>query len=311
MQLKSATFINPREYWHHEALDFTNWLAEKENLDILGKTIGISLELVGTEQSVGEFRADITCKEVGTENIVIIENQLEQSDHNHLGQLITYCAGLQCQRFIWISPTFREEHIAAIEWLNNHTNSDCFFFGIEVQLLKIDDTDFVVPYFRTVVKPNGWLKRAAKTVTALKDSDKIRLMYWEKFKEYATALTDTPFKLHKPLAQNWTNISIGRSNIYITLAIGKAIRVALTLDGSNAKEQFEHLYHNIKEDAENNLGSGLEWLRKDDCKSCEIKVTTLADYTDQDDWDNQFAWLYKNAVAFYRFFANKVKVLPL
>lgn len=311
MQLKSAISINPRDYWKHEALNFTTWLAEPENLDMLGSVIGIKLELIATEQNVGDFRADITCKEAGTENIVIIENQLEQSDHGHLGQLITYCAGLKCKTFIWVSPTLREEHIAAIDWLNDNTNSDCRFFGIEIQLLKISDTDIAIPYFCTVAKPNGWLKRATKSVTALKESDKLRLAYWEQFRDYALQQKGIPFKLQKPLAQNWTNISIGKSNVYITLFIGgKNIRVTLTLDSHKAKEQFEYLFANFKDTAENAIGKNLEWLRKDDCKSCSIQVTTLADYSDQEDWSNQFAWLYDNAIKFYSFFSTAVKSLP-
>ena len=311
MQLKSAISISPRDYWKHEALNFTTWLAESENLSELGKAIGIGLELEATEQSVGDFRADITCKEAGTDNIVIIENQLEHSDHSHLGQLITYCAGLQCHRFVWISPSFREEHIAAVEWLNNNTNTGCYFFAVEVQLLKITDTDIAVPYFRVIVKPNGWLKRATKSVTALKESDKLRLAYWEQFKDYASQQKDIPFKLQKPLAQNWTNISIGKSNVYITLFVGgKNIRVTLTLDSHKAKEQFEYLFANFKDTAENAIGKDLEWLRKDDCKSCYIQVTTPADYTNQEDWSNQFTWLYDNAVKFYTFFSTAVKSLP-
>lgn len=311
MQLKSATFINPREYWKHEALDFTNWLAEKENLIALEAAVGMELELIGTEQSVGDFRADITCKESHTDNVVIIENQLEQSDHNHLGQLITYCAGLQCHRFIWISPSFREEHIAAVEWLNNNTSTGCCFFAVEVQLLKVDDEDIAIPYFRTVVKPNGWLKRATKSVTALKESDKLRIAFWEQFRDYALQQKGVPFKLQKPLAQNWTNIAIGKSNIYISLIISsKVLKAALTLDGDKAKEQFEYLYTNIKDEATAAIGTGLSWLRKDDCKSCAIQLTTPADYTDQDDWQNQFAWLYKNAVRLYDFFSVKVKTMP-
>lgn len=311
MQLKSAIFINPREYWKHEAFDFTNWLAEKENLTALSTAVGMKLELVGTEQSVGDFRADITCKESDTDNVVIIENQLEQSDHNHLGQLITYCAGFQCQRFIWISPSFREEHIAAVEWLNNNTSTGCFFFAVEVQLLKVTDTEIAIPYFRTVVKPNEWLKRATKSVTALKESDKLRIAFWEQFKDYALQQKGVPFKLQKPLAQNWTNIAIGKSNIYISLIISsKVLKAALTLDGDKAKEQFEYLFMNIKDEANAVIGTQLLWLRKDDCKSCAIQLTTPADYADQDDWQNQFAWLYKNAVKLYDFFSVKVKTMP-
>jgi len=108
--------IDPRNVWRHEALDFTPWLVE--HIDLLGQVLGLELEVVGREHAVGAFSVDIKARDVGRNKIVIIENQLEQTDHTHLGQLITYAAGLEAEVVIWVSRETREEHRRALDWLN-------------------------------------------------------------------------------------------------------------------------------------------------------------------------------------------------
>jgi hypothetical protein len=145
-----------RDAWVSEPADFTPWLAD--NLPLLGETLGLSLELVGTEQSVGPFSADILCREATTDHVVLIENQLEQTDHTHLGQIITYAAGLDALTVIWVAATFVEQHRAALDWLNQNTSEDLNFFGIEVQLWRIG-TSRMAPRFNIVSKPNAWAKQ--------------------------------------------------------------------------------------------------------------------------------------------------------
>ena len=131
--------VDLRDQWKDEAKDFTPWLAEPENIEILSEAIGMDLEVIGKEEKVGSFSADILCKDINTNRNVVIENQLEQTDHTHLGQVITYCAGLEASTFIWISSQVREEHRAAVDWLNAITSDDYHFFAIEVQLFRIGD----------------------------------------------------------------------------------------------------------------------------------------------------------------------------
>ena len=101
-----------REAWKHEAHEFTPWLAQ--NIDHLSEAIGVPLELTGTEVAVETFSADILARNPMNDSIVLIENQLEMTDHTHLGQIITYVAGLEAQTVIWIAPSFREPHLSAI-----------------------------------------------------------------------------------------------------------------------------------------------------------------------------------------------------
>jgi len=129
--------VELRTIWVNEAVDFTPWLARPENISELAKTLGLELEVEGQEGPVGPFRADILCKDVGTDAWVLIENQLEKTDHGHLGQLLTYAAGLQAVTIVWVAARFTEEHRAALDWLNEITKDDVRFFGLEIELWKI------------------------------------------------------------------------------------------------------------------------------------------------------------------------------
>ena len=137
IQLGKLSQISLREVWKNEAGSFTPWLAEGANLALLSEVLELELELEGQEQEVGPFRADILCKDAGTDRWVLIENQLERTDYTHLGQLLTYAAGLQAVTIVWIAERFTEEHRAALDWLNDITDERFNFFGIEVELWRI------------------------------------------------------------------------------------------------------------------------------------------------------------------------------
>ena len=150
--------IDLREAWPHEANDFTPWLAE--NLPHLAEAIGIPLELEGTEIAVEGYSADILATYPADGSRVIIENQLESTDHTHLGQIMTYLAGLEAKTVVWIARDFRGPHLSAIRWLNTHTTDDYAFFAIKLRVVKIGDNSSVVaPLFEVVERPNEWERR--------------------------------------------------------------------------------------------------------------------------------------------------------
>ena len=120
--------VELRRIWSSESSDFTPWLAREDNLRLLGETVGIELELEAQEKTVGPFRADILCKDTATDSWVLIENQLERTDHSHLGQLLTYAAGLSAVTVVWVAERFTEEHRAALDWLNERTAERINFF---------------------------------------------------------------------------------------------------------------------------------------------------------------------------------------
>ncbi|MBL8848734.1 MAG: hypothetical protein JNG89_03580, partial [Planctomycetaceae bacterium] len=140
IKLAELQRVELREAWTNEATDFTPWLALETNIRLLSEAIGIDLEVEAQEKSVGPFSADILCKDRATSNWVLIENQLEKTDHTHLGQLMTYAAGLKAVTIVWIASRIRDEHRAALDWLNEITDGAFNFFGLEVELWRIADS---------------------------------------------------------------------------------------------------------------------------------------------------------------------------
>lgn len=171
-----------REAWSHEAHRFTPWLAS--NLDRLAAAIGIPLELTGTEARVGTFSADILARNPADDSVVLIENQLENSDHTHLGQIMTYLAGLDAHTMIWVAPYFRDEHLSAIRWLNEHTVEPFAFFAVRLRVVRIADSPFA-PLFEVAERPNNWERQLAQQKRSvegnLTDLGKHRLEFWTYF----------------------------------------------------------------------------------------------------------------------------------
>ena len=171
-----------RDAWAHEALRFTPWLAA--NLDRLSPVIGIPLELAGTEMRVGTFNADILARNAADDSVVLIENQLEGSDHTHLGQIMTYLAGLEAQTMVWIAPSFREEHLSAIRWLNEHTVDPFAFFAVRVRVVRIAESPFA-PLFEVIERPNTWDRQVSEKKRVVEagrsEIGQHRLAFWTHF----------------------------------------------------------------------------------------------------------------------------------
>ncbi|GAB0481646.1 DUF4268 domain-containing protein [Alistipes indistinctus] len=304
--------IDPRGYWKNEARDFTPWLAEDDNIAFLSESVVMDLEVIRQEERVGSFNADILCMDRVTNKYVVIENQLEKTDHSHLGQVITYCSGLDAASFIWVSPEFREEHRSAIDWLNRITNDNFNFFGIEIELFKIGDSP-MAPSFKIVSKPNDWSKtmRSQADNASLTDTQKSQLDYWVAFQEFLRK-KNSPFKSQKPAACHWTNFTIGRTGFYLTATVNSresSISVWMQFDGINAKDNYDSIHDNFRKDAEIAIAPNMVWNRLPEKKVSNILLTTPADFTDRSKWNEQFEWLYEYLLKFYNFFKPKVMAL--
>lgn len=165
-----------RDAWKHEALAFTPWLAQ--NIDHIADAVDRQFELIGTEVPVGSFSADILARNLQDDSVVLIENQLEQTDHTHLGQIMTYLAGLEAKTVIWIAPSFREPHLSAIRWLNQHTADGFAFFALRLRVVRIGDSPYA-PIFEVVEKPNNWERGLqAKAEAASGDLKLRRVAFW-------------------------------------------------------------------------------------------------------------------------------------
>lgn len=159
--LGSIQSVDLRDCREYEDKDFTPWLAQEDKIKLLGDTIDMDLQVESQEVNIGPFRADILYKD-SYDHYVLIENQLELTDHTHLGQIMTYAAGLNAATIIWIAKEFTEEHHAALDWLNNITDNSFNFVGIEIHLIQIGNSA-IAPVFKIVAKPNGWSKAVRNT----------------------------------------------------------------------------------------------------------------------------------------------------
>ncbi|NYT08920.1 MAG: DUF4268 domain-containing protein [Methanosarcinales archaeon] len=296
-----------RDVWKSEDGDFTPWLARDDNLALLADAIGINLELEAQEQSVGPFRADILCKDTETNNWVLIENQIEKTDHTHLGQILTYGAGLEATTIVWIAKSFTEEHRATLDWLNEITSDKFNFFGLEIELWRIGDSP-IAPKFNVVSKPNEWVRDGGE-IQIISPEGKLRLDYWTTFIDYLHERNST-IKTSKPHSWHYLPFSIGRANVGLSAIVythKRKIAIQLYFAGPNAKSYFEQIQQD-KEAIEKEIGTKLVW---------DIRPTTRAVYLFRDDedikntesWPEQHKWLYENLEAFYKVFAERAKNL--
>ncbi|MDE2126264.1 MAG: DUF4268 domain-containing protein [Armatimonadetes bacterium] len=300
--------LDIKTYWQNEASEFTPWLAQEENLGLLGEAIGLELELVSTEQAVGPFAADIVCKRRADAQKVVIENQIEKTDHTHLGQIITYAAGLHATTVIWIARQFTDEHRAALDWLNEHTPAEVAFFAVTVELWMIGRSA-PAPRFNVVARPNVWTKPAAQP-SPLTDRDKSMLEYWG---ELGKVVNDNPGPLRAPAPStgNSVNFAIGKSGVALAAVINptnKWIRIEIYLNGGSAKARFDQLYSQ-KTIADAKI-SGLEWQRLDGKQDCRIALFKHeTDPANRSDWAKQHSWLRDTAKQFDAVFRPLVKQL--
>ena len=182
-ELGNLEQVDLRQAWPHEARSFTPWLSE--NIEMLSSVIGIPLELEGQEVAVEQFSADILARNPRDDSRVLIENQLEQSDHGHIGQIMTYLAGLDVNTVIWIAAGFKEPHLSAIRWLNDHTIEPFAFFAIKLSIVRIADSP-MAPVFEVVVKPNTWerqLQSIAKETQSSSGVGEVRKKFWTYYLE--------------------------------------------------------------------------------------------------------------------------------
>lgn len=299
-----------RKAWTDEAADFTPWLAQKDNLKLLGETIRLELELVGMERFVGPFRADILCKDMVTSDYVLIENQLEWTDHSHLGQLITYAAGLKAKTIVWIARKFTAEHRAALDWLNQISGAEFNFFGLEIEVWRIADSSYA-PKFNLVCQPNDWSKRVTPDDVPT-EVGAFYLSYWGAFKDYLDKHS-TMVRARSPRPQGWAEFAIGRTEFFIQIWISvekKYLDVSLVI-GSNQAKRYFRILEAQKTDIEHELGP-LNWFELPERKWCYIgQYSAPFEVRDKTQWHAQFAWLQERLEAFRKTFGTRIKDLYL
>lgn len=270
MKLGKLQEVDIRKVWPHEQYDFSKWLADEDNIKELGDVLNLSLTDVETEKFVGNYRCDILCKDELTGKTVLIENQLEPTNHDHLGKVITYASGLDAAVVVWIVAAARDEHASAIEWLNKHTDDEISFFLLEVHAYKIGDSE-AAPQFKIVEQPNDFVKTVKTIVKTaeLSDVEKHRLEFWTQFNDLIEA-KGKPFNKSKASSKHWYTVAIGSSEANISIDLVNKehkIRVSLWIGDNNAL--FDSL-HQQKAEIEAALGFTLDWNRLDNKKASYI-----------------------------------------
>ncbi|MFM8745657.1 MAG: DUF4268 domain-containing protein [Aestuariivirga sp.] len=312
-ELSKLERVPLREAWKHEAGDFTPWLAEAENLDALAQALGLSeLEAVATEHYVGDFKLDILCSDGDQQ--VIVENQLAETDHKHLGQILAYAAGVGARKVIWVAESFRPEHVAALRFLNENTTDDLGFFGVQVELWRIGNSP-LAPKFEVVVQPDNWAKAGreqARAAASASPTKQLQLKFWSALID-RLAKKAPQIRPQKPRPQHWLNNSIGRAGFGLNItanARDARLGVELWMAGEEAKGRFARLVEQ-RQSIEQQLGFELDWQDLPDAKGCRI-ATWLPDSSIEDEsrWEEYLAWLEQRLVVMDKALRPIVKALP-
>lgn len=302
--------IELREVWGHEAIDFTRWLAKEENINKLADELDLEFENVKTEESAGRYSVDILANDVNLKRKVIIENQLEATDHKHLGQILTYASAHDASIIIWIVKDYTEEHKQAIDWFNKHMPEQISFFLVQIQLWKIGNSD-PAPKFDIVSQPNYWAKTLRSASTQEKGNPSelklLQLKFWQELKDFAnTQNTDINFG-RTPSPKHWYDISFGTSKANISLTINsrqKQIGCELYLK-NDAK-----IYERIKADQaeiKSALGDDIVFMDLPDGRAFRIVKFTDCDLMNESQWNEYFQWLIEQASKFQKGFKKYFK----
>jgi|APSaa5957512622_1039677.scaffolds.fasta_scaffold30300_3 hypothetical protein len=297
--------VELRDQWQNEARDFTPWLAA--NIQVLGSALGMSLEVEAQEKEVGPFRADILCQDTSEapKNMVLVENQLEKTNHTHLGQILTYAAGLQTATIVWVASEFTDEHRAALDWLNEVTDTQLRFFGLEIELWRIGDSARA-PKLNVVARPNDWTRGVRNSARAdLSATQMLQLDFWNGFSEHLS--THSTLKGITPRAQHYMSHAIGRSGCSLSTVFATwsseseepgELRVELTLTGSKSDHFYGQLTQ-IKDDIEQKLGTTLTWHRPEGKTMRRLYQRLDADPNDQARWPDYYTWLRERLEKFH------------
>ena len=285
--------VDLREAWPREDTDFTPWLAE--NLERLAAATGLSLELEGREVSVEGFSADILARVPSDGSRVLIENQLENTDHSHLGQILTYLAGLEAQTVIWIAKDFREPHLSAIRWLNEHTTDTFAFLAVRVRVVRIGgESSLMAPLFEVVERPNQWNRQVHAAEESSGNSrqselNKFRNDFWRSYvQSYPKDIALRPGHVHSNVFHRIEGMTI--SQWIGQNGVGIYMRAQ---DSGYSEKQTQDVEMHV------------EALRKEfgveiDSSATHPGLILASDTTDRDNWPRMIDWLHERLVGFRR-----------
>jgi hypothetical protein len=306
--------VELRDVWKNEAEDFTPWLAQEENLKLLGEALGMELELKGTEEWVGPFRADIFCRDARRDILVLVENQLERTDHSHLGQILTYAAGLDTAAIIWVAANFTPEHRAALDWLNRATDENFSFFGLEIELWQIGDSP-VAPKFNIVCQPDSWSRdvRSAARRSGLTEHQRLQQEYWTQYLEF---MVESKIPCGPARPKNTLDHPTGDRSVLVS-SVASMFRQGATGKVPELRAEFGvwmddpgptfAWFEERKEAIETSLGASLVWDKEKYTRYYRAYLSKDADMREREQWDEQHKWLREHVEKMYDVFAPLAK----
>ena len=305
MKLVKQKQISPRKMWPNEQLNFTPWLVD--NIEELGEKIGMDLEVVGREVSVGPYSADILAKDTNTNDYVVIENQLEKTNHDHLGKTITYASALNAKTIIWIATVFTEEHKKAFEWLNDNTNEDLAFWAIQLELWQITENTASMR-FNIVCMPSSNVKTIKRGVENETETKKIRLDYWTKFYDKLDKTKKFP-SLQSPSSRFGYDISLGRSGIHLSnfINIQKNIVAVRLYIHNQVVEKYLPALEARKDEINSKLGCNPEWVPNPNSIDKSIAIQHETDLSDPEKVEESLNWMVKQTIIFREVFTKEIK----
>ena len=306
--------VDLRKVWPNEAEDFTPWLARPENLRLLGETLGMELDDVRTEQSVGTYSADMVATNTTGNRRVVIENQLERTDHDHLGKILTYAAGLDALTVVWMAERFTERHRAALAWLNRISDTNIRFFGIEIEIWRIDGSR-CAPKFNLVAKPNEWTK-TLPSKTKQTPLQQAQFDFWTGFRDYATEHARR-IKPTAPQPQNWNDMSIGKTGFRLNAvapALGwdsgePEIRAEFVMYRKVAQQDFETL-RNQREAIDAEFPDKPEWYSEEGVLQRKIFFRKSVGWRNPDEQEGCYRWLVERLDRLHEVFQPRILQLP-
>ncbi len=309
-QLGQLEAVAVRDCWNDEARDFTPWLAD--HIALLGEAIGLELKVEELESKVGDFRADIVCKNMEDDNLVIVENQLEKTNHDHLGKLLTYAAGKNAKVIVWVARRFKDEHRAALDWLNENTSEDLYCFGIQIELWKIGNS-VPAPKFHVVSTPNDW-KKIVRRTGEMSDMEKLRFKFWTEFRDVVDENRGKAKPTGRAHQRDWMAFSVGQIGFHLTANIhipNRQIEVRLIMGGQKA-EAHHHLLFQQKSEVEKEVGQPLEWDARPNHRNKYIILWLKdCDLENEKQWSKHHLWLHEHLEKFYAVFHHRIQNLVI
>ncbi len=313
-QFASLEAQDVREYWANEARDFTPWLATQirsERVSALEDALGLDLEVVQEEKRVGRYSVDILAEAVDDNRNVVIENQLDSSDHDHLGKSIAYASGVDADIIVWIAPQFYDEHRDAIQWLNQNSREEVDLFAIRLEVWRINDSDPAVR-FNPIVEPSEWREKAQRSDEELSDTKQLQEEFWTQFRDRIKE-SETRLSARKPKPQHWYNNPIGKSGMHLSFVLNSQdneLRAQLII-----KDDAE-AYRALAEDRDainSQLERELIWQEPEETRAGKERSRIFfrkdANTTDTNHWDEYQTWLIECGELLHEYFYDRIQQL--